>query len=62
MTNMQKAGVRWTGRSDGDTRQPHTPTASLLYTVANKEVGQQFLGGAWHCSYWEQEEPAITTL
>jgi hypothetical protein len=35
--NMQKAGVRWGGHSDGDTQQPHPPPASLLYTVTNKE-------------------------
>jgi hypothetical protein len=44
-TNMQKAGVRWVGCSGGDTQQQHPPPACLLYTVANKEVQQQFLRG-----------------
>jgi hypothetical protein len=43
-TNKQKAGVRWTGCSDGDTQQLHLPPVSLLYTAANQEVEQQFLG------------------
>jgi hypothetical protein len=58
---MQKAGVRWTGHSEGDTQQPRPPPASLLYAVANKEVEQQFSGGH-DCSHGEQKEPAITTL
>jgi hypothetical protein len=44
-TNVQKAEVRWAGCSDGDTQQPCLPPASLLCTVANKEVEQQFWGG-----------------
>jgi hypothetical protein len=44
--NMQKAGIRWAGCLGGDTQQPQPPPASLLYTVANKEVE--------HCSYQEQ--------
>jgi hypothetical protein len=28
----------------------HTSSASLLYPVVNKEVEQQFLGGAGHCN------------
>jgi hypothetical protein len=43
---MQKAGVRWTGCSDGDTQQPHPPPAGLLYTVANKEVEPSSGAGA----------------
>jgi hypothetical protein len=43
-TNMQKAGVRWAGHSDGDTQQLCPPPVSLLYIVANKEVEQQFWG------------------
>jgi hypothetical protein len=35
-TNMQKAGVRWAGGSDGDTQQPCPPPVSLLYTVATR--------------------------
>jgi hypothetical protein len=35
----KKAGVRWAGRSGGDAQQPPPPPASLLYTVANEEVG-----------------------
>jgi hypothetical protein len=46
-TNMQKAGVRWARCSGGDTQHPHPLPASLLYTVANKEVEQQFWG--WGC-------------
>jgi hypothetical protein len=41
----KKAGIRWAGHSGGDTQQPPPPPASLLYTAANKEVEQQFLGG-----------------
>jgi hypothetical protein len=41
---MQKAEVRWAGCSDEDTKQAHPPPASLLYTMANKEVEQQFWG------------------
>jgi hypothetical protein len=44
-TNIQKAGVKWAGHSDGDTQQPHSPPASLLYIVANRKVEQQFSGG-----------------
>jgi hypothetical protein len=44
-TNMQKSRGRWAGHSDGDTQQPHPPPVSLSYTVANKEVEQQFLEG-----------------
>jgi hypothetical protein len=31
--------------SDGDTQQPGPPPVSLLYTVGNNEVDQQFWGG-----------------
>jgi hypothetical protein len=43
-TNMQKAGVRWAGCSDGDTQQPRPPPVRLLYTVAKKELEQQSWG------------------
>jgi hypothetical protein len=43
-TNMQKAGVRWAGHSDGDTQWAPSPPVNSLYTVANKEVEQHFLG------------------
>jgi hypothetical protein len=36
---MQKAGIRCAGGSGGDTPQPQPPPVSLLYTMANKEVG-----------------------
>jgi hypothetical protein len=43
---MQKAGVRLARHSDGDTQQPAAAAAaaSLLYTVANKDMDQQFWG------------------
>jgi hypothetical protein len=62
---MQKTGVRWTGASDGDTEQPPSPPVSLLSTVANQAVEQQFWGeGAGRDTVvtGEQEEPAIATL
>jgi hypothetical protein len=43
---MQKARVKWAGCSDRDTQQQHPPPVSLLNTVANKEVEQQFSWGA----------------
>jgi hypothetical protein len=48
--NLHKAGARRSGHLDGDTLQPCPPPASLLYTVANKEVEQQLLGGGEHDS------------
>jgi hypothetical protein len=43
--NMHKAGARWAGHSDGDTQQPCSLPASLLYTVTNKEEQQFWRGG-----------------
>jgi hypothetical protein len=40
---MHKVGARWVGHSDGDAKQCPPPPASLLYTVANKEMEEQFL-------------------
>jgi hypothetical protein len=57
----KKAGIRWSGCSGGDTQQLPPAPASLLYTVANKEVDQQFLGQQ-DVVVITNGEPAITTL
>jgi hypothetical protein len=62
-TNMQKAGVRRAGCSGGDAQQPHPSPASLLYTAANQEVEQHFLGvGGCDIVVIRTGEPATATL